>query len=132
MKHRMSKKDRAGASRSGQPVPMSVTGLATSPFVPHTYSLGHERAKANGEFEKLLPPAASLAVGDIDHGGIATATWSVARRRLSLLPDRGARLCRPSYRSSPPEQMWNVPEFPDSPRHYPLWPPFSKEWHGTN
>ena len=76
--------------------------------------MGHERAKANGEFEKLLPPAASLAVGDIDHGGIATATSSAARRRLSLLPERGARRCRPSI-AAPPEQCGTCPSFPTVP-----------------
>ena len=48
-----------------QPAVMSVTGQATSPFEPHTYSLGRERAKANRDFEKPLAPALSLAAGDL-------------------------------------------------------------------
>jgi hypothetical protein len=31
-----------------------VSGLQFNPFEPHTYSLGNETVKANGEFEKLL------------------------------------------------------------------------------
>jgi hypothetical protein len=55
MKHRMSKKDRAGASRSGQPVPMSFAGLATSPFVP-TLTVWVTRGRKLTENLKSLTP----------------------------------------------------------------------------